>query len=194
MKEESKTREEIYRSLLNSSADAIILYDMGGKVRYVNPSFERIFGWTLKDVQGQEIPFVPESERAFSLAMIDELILNGTPCSGFETRRLTKDGRLVDVSISASRYHDCEGSPAGMLSILRDISPAKRIEDELRKSEENYRALYIESERLAKHYLTMLEASPEPLVVYDVEGKPLYTNPAFTTVSAGPSRSCAADP
>ncbi len=180
--EESKMREELYRSLLNSSADAIVIYDMEGKAQYVNPSFERIFGWTLEDVQGRRIQFVPEAEQDSSMAIITQLMQQGTPCTGFQTKRFTKDGRFVDVSISASRYHDHHGDPVGMLTILRDISDATRVQEELRKSREEYRALYVKSERLQKHYLTMLEDSPEPIVVYDVVGVPVYINPAFSRV------------
>ncbi|MEW6349872.1 MAG: PAS domain S-box protein [Thermodesulfobacteriota bacterium] len=180
--EESRMREELYRSLLNSSADAIVVYDMEGNAQYVNPSFARIFGWTLEDVQGTRIPYMPEEEREASMAIITELLERGTPCTGFQTRRLTKDGRYVDVSISASRYHDHHGNPLGMLAILRDISDAMHAQEELRKSREEYRALYVKSERLQKHYLTMLEDSPEPIVVYDVKGIPLYISPSFSRV------------
>ncbi|MBI5570086.1 MAG: PAS domain S-box protein [Desulfomonile tiedjei] len=180
--EESRLREELYRSVLNSSADAIVIYDMEGRAEYTNPSFTRIFGWELEELQGRKIPFMPDTEVESSLSLISSLIAEGTPVSGFETRRYTKDGRLLYISISGSRYHDHDGRPVGMLAILRDISDYKITEEALRRSEENYRALYAESERLRKHYRTLLDASPEPIVVYDVEGLPQYINPAFTRV------------
>ena len=126
--EESKKAEELYRSLIHSSADAIVIYDIEGKARYVSPAFTRIFGWSMEEVQGKRIPFVPESEREGSMAIIRELVDHGTPCHGFETKRHTKDGRTLDVSISASRYEDHEGKPAGILVILRDISERKKLE------------------------------------------------------------------
>ncbi|MBW2132955.1 MAG: PAS domain S-box protein, partial [Deltaproteobacteria bacterium] len=54
---------EVYRSLLHSSADAIVIYDMEGNARYVSPSFTRIFGWTQEELEGKRIGFVPESEK-----------------------------------------------------------------------------------------------------------------------------------
>ena len=60
--EESKRREDLYRSLLNSSVDAIVIYDMEGRAKYVNPAFTRIFGWTMGELEGRRIPFLPESE------------------------------------------------------------------------------------------------------------------------------------
>ncbi len=180
--EASKRGEELYRSLLNSSADAIVIYDMEGNAQYVNRSFTRIFGWTMDELYGRRIPFLPDSERESSIAIIQTLITEGTPCSGFETRRYTRDGGVLDVSISASRYHDHEGVPAGMLVVLCDITHRKQVEEALRKSEEKYRELYAEAERSSKLYRTLLDVSPEPIIVYDVKGIPSYVNPAFTRV------------
>jgi signal transduction histidine kinase/ActR/RegA family two-component response regulator len=82
-------------------------------------------------MEGKRMPFVPESETESSMAIIRNLVEKGTPCQGFETKRYTKDGRLLDVSISASRYNDHEGNPIGTLVILRDISEKKRLEAQL---------------------------------------------------------------
>lgn len=131
--ERSKRGEELYRSLLNSSADAVVIYDMDGKTRYVSPSFTCTFGWTMEEVAGKRIPFVPESESEATMKMIERLIQDGTPCSSFETKRYTKDGRALDISISASRYNDHEGRPGGILVHLRDITPRKRSEFEKEK-------------------------------------------------------------
>ena len=129
--EESKKAEELYRSLLHSSADAIVIYDLKGRIQYVSPTFTQLFGWTLEEAKGKRIPLLPESEKKKSLAAIFDLIKKGLPCRGFETKRLTKDGRLLEVSISASFYDDHRGRPAGALVILRDISERKSLEAQL---------------------------------------------------------------
>lgn len=180
--EAAKQEQERYLSLLNSSADAIIIYDLEGRTQYVNQSFTRIFGWTLEELCGRRVPFVPPEEQEASLAHIQRLVQEGIPCSGFETKRYTKDGRIIPVSISSSRYRDHEGRPAGILVILRDISDRKAAEEALRKSEERYRELYAESERARRLYRTLLDVAPEPIVVYDETGKAQYSNPAFARV------------
>jgi len=129
--EEATRREELYRSLLQSSPDAVVIYDLEGLVQYLSPAFSRLFGWTLDELAGKRIPFVPESERGRTMEMIRALHDEGTPCSGFETLRFTKSGDPVQVSISASRYDDHEGNPAGMLVMLRDISGRKELEAQL---------------------------------------------------------------
>jgi len=132
---DAKWNEELYRSVLNSSADAIVVYDMEGMALYINPAFTRIFGWERREILGRRIPFLPESEREASMAIIRDLIDNGIPCQGFITQRYNKAGQLLDISLSASRYHDHLGNPAGMLVILRDISEWKRMEVQLKHSE-----------------------------------------------------------
>ena len=133
--EEANHAKEVYRSLLHSSADAIVIYDLEGTVEYISPVFTQIFGWTLEELKGKQIPFVPEFEREATMAIIKELVENGTPCHGFETKRYTKDGRLLEVSISASRYEDQQNRPVGTLVILRDISEKKKLEAKLQYME-----------------------------------------------------------
>ena len=133
--EKSKRAEALYRSLLDSSADAIITYDLEGKAQFVSPAFTHIFGWTFGEIEGGRIPFMPESEREKTMAIIHDLVEYGKACHAFRTKRSTKDGRLLDVSISASRYDDHEGNPAGLLVILRDISDKKRLEAQLQHAQ-----------------------------------------------------------
>ena len=131
---ESKRREDLYLSFLNSSADAIMVYDLHGKTQYVSPSFIRLFGWTEEEVKGGEIPFVPESERDSEKALFDRVVGGGKAVRDFHTKRNVKDGSTLDVSISGSCYHDYEGNPAGMSVILRDITALKSLERTMRRA------------------------------------------------------------
>jgi PAS domain S-box-containing protein len=133
--DKSKQEEELYVSLLNASPDAIVVYNMQGEVKYLNPAFTDIFGWCFEELKGRRIPFVPDSEMEASMKIVFDLIEHGTPCSGFETKRLTKDARTIDISISGSRYHDSVGNPSGMLSILRDISETKKLEAQVQHAQ-----------------------------------------------------------
>ena len=133
--EESRRAQEVYRSLINSSADAIVIYDLDGCATYVSPMFTKIFDWSSEELIGKRVPFVPESEKEATLGVIRKVVDHGIPLQAFETRRTTKDGRVIDINLSASRYNDHEGRPAGMLVILRDISAAKRLEEHLQQVE-----------------------------------------------------------
>ncbi|MBF0527531.1 MAG: PAS domain S-box protein, partial [Deltaproteobacteria bacterium] len=129
--EKSLRTEEVYRSLFDASADAIVLYDLEGRTRYISPSFTKIFGWTLDEVLNTRIPFLPEAEKEPTLKTITDTITMGTPCHGFESKRMSKDGRILDVSISASRYDDHAGRPDGLLVVLRDITQQKLLQAQL---------------------------------------------------------------
>ena len=128
---EAKKAEELYRSFFRCSADAIVTYDLNGKVEYISPAFTEIFGWTLEKMKGKQIPFEHELKKESIVAVIQDLVEHGTPCNNFETKCWTKDGRLLDVSVSASRHNDHEGKHMGILFILRDISEKKRLEAKL---------------------------------------------------------------
>jgi two-component system, cell cycle sensor histidine kinase and response regulator CckA len=133
--EHSKKEEELYRSLLDSSADGIAIYDLEGRAQYINPSFSETFGWRLEELKDRRIPYVPESEDHISMEKIRRVIEDGERVKNFRTQRLTKDGRCLDVDISASRYTDHQNKPAGMLVVIRDISQQKALELQLQQSQ-----------------------------------------------------------
>jgi len=133
--EESRRSQEVYRSLINSSADAIVICSLEKQITYISPMFTAIFGWPPEDILGGPIPFESDSSLDDASAAIDQVIISGIPCHGKEARRLTKEGKSVDISLSISRYNDHEGQPAGILMILRDISAAKQMEEHLQQVE-----------------------------------------------------------
>jgi PAS domain S-box-containing protein len=182
----ARNDREILEALVNaidSSADAMIVYDLEGNARYVGESFTRMFGWTKDEVVGKKMPFVPEAELERSLKHIRRLIETGKPVSGgFETTRNTKDGRVLNVSVSASRYNDHDGNPAGILVIMRDITNRKRAQTQLRKNEEQYRRLYKRSKRGEDLYRSLINSSADAIVIYDLAGKTIYVSEAFTKI------------
>jgi len=124
--------EERYRLLLESSPDPIVVYNMQGKANYVNPAFEQTFGFSGKDVFGKSIDFVPEENWPETKDAIENM-LKGKKIHLFETRRLTKDGRVLDVQISSTLYNNKDGKPEGNIVILRDVSAQKKTEKELKE-------------------------------------------------------------
>jgi PAS domain S-box-containing protein len=122
--------EERYRLLLESSPDPIVVYNLQGKTMYVNPAFEQTFGLRREELLGKHIDFVPEESWPETRAAIEDM-LSGQKIHLFETKRLTKDGRRLDVQLSSTLYFDEQGAPAGNIVTLRDISAQKRAEQEL---------------------------------------------------------------
>jgi PAS domain S-box-containing protein len=130
--ERLRENEERYRSLLKSSPDPIVVYTMNGTAAYVNPAFEQTFGFSNEEVLGRRIDFVPPESWPETRKRIKRM-LRGIKIQLFETKRLTKDGRVLDVQISSTLYKDREGLPAGNIVILRDVSALKQAEEELKK-------------------------------------------------------------
>ncbi|MEJ2286522.1 MAG: PAS domain S-box protein, partial [Desulfobacterales bacterium] len=124
--------EQRYRLLLESSPDPIVVYDLAGMATYVNPAFEQAFGYTSDELLGKQIDFVPEENWPETKDVIGKM-LSGQKIQLFETRRLTKDGKVLDVQISSTLYLNRNGQPVGNIVTLRDISAQKKAEVELRK-------------------------------------------------------------
>ncbi|MEW5721535.1 MAG: histidine kinase N-terminal 7TM domain-containing protein [Thermodesulfobacteriota bacterium] len=125
--------EERHRAVLEASVDPIVVYDVEGRVLYVNPSFTRVFGWHLHELEGRAIDFVPEELQEQTRTMTDR-IMGGEVFRGIETRRYTKWGNLIDVSVSAAYFQDREGRTLGSVVNLRDVTGAKRLEQALREA------------------------------------------------------------
>jgi PAS domain S-box-containing protein len=124
--------EQRYRLLLESSPDPIVLYNIRGKATYVNPAFEQTFGFTSDELLGKQVDFVPQENWPETKKAIENM-LSGQKIQLFETKRLTKDGRVLDVQISSTLYLNRNSEPAGNIVTLRDVSAQKKAEIELRK-------------------------------------------------------------
>ena len=135
--------EERYRLLLESSPDPIVVYNMRGRATYVNPAFEQTFGFSSEEVFGKNIDFVPEHSWPETRDAIENM-LKGKKIHLFETQRLTKDGRVLDVQISSTLYRDQAGKPVGNIVILRDISVQKKAEKVLKQYHDQLEELVAE--------------------------------------------------
>ena len=127
--------EERFRTVLEASPDPFVLYDMEGRVIFLNLAFTRVFGWTLEEQLGKKIDqFVPEENWPETRKMI-ETVTAGKQLAATETNRYTRDGRVIPVIISGAPYLDRDGTPAGSIINLRDISEQKRLQSQLQKAQ-----------------------------------------------------------
>ncbi len=122
--EVSRESEKRYRTLLEFVPYPMAVFTLEGKVSYVNPAFSETFGWTLKELEGGRIPYVPEEleeETKESLKkLFEEKIIRR-----YETKRLTKSGKVLDVIMRGAIFSGNGGEPGGELVILRDITKEK---------------------------------------------------------------------
>ena len=135
--------EQRYRLLLRSSPDPIVLYNIQGKATYVNPAFEQTFGFTSDELLGKQVDFVPQENWPETQEAIENM-LSGQKIHLFETKRLNKDGSVLDVQISSTLYLNRNGQAAGNIVTLRDISAQKKAEVELRQYHDHLEELVAE--------------------------------------------------
>ena len=116
--------EKRFRALLDVVPSPIVVFSLDGLVSYLNPSFTKLFGWTIKELKGRQLPYgSPEIE--LEAAESFRRILEEGGLVPYETRRMTKDGRVLDVVTRGVVYTEFKGEPAGALIVLRDITLEK---------------------------------------------------------------------
>ena len=119
------------RTVLEAAPDPMIVRDMEMRVIYLNPAFTRVFGWHMDEVLNQTIDFVPEESIPETEEFMEQIRM-GFAFSGVETKRLSKTGRKVDVSISGAVFLDTDGKPEGFINTLQDIGERRKKDEELR--------------------------------------------------------------
>jgi len=136
-----RTAEQLgeYRSrlalIIDSSEDAIISKDLKGIITSWNKGAERIYGYTPEEVAGKHISLLAPSDRPDEIAEILQKIARGDSIKPYESVRVTKDGRHLNVSISVSPLRDAKGDIVGASAIARDITAQKQVEAQLHQSQ-----------------------------------------------------------
>ncbi|MCJ7540531.1 MAG: PAS domain S-box protein [Desulfobacterales bacterium] len=122
-----RNSEEQLKSFLNSNPNPVVVYNSQGHPLYLNPAFTKVFGWTMEELKGEKIPFVPSDQEQITTEKIKKLFQTHKTIS-FNTRRLTKNGDIRDILISAAEIKGTEKEAAGMVVNLVDITEAKKLE------------------------------------------------------------------
>ena len=152
-----------HRALVEAFPDAIIDFDLEGRVRSWNGGATRIFGFTADEVIGRVSPIVPPEEReAFAETL--RRVAGGEVLHGLDLQRLYKDGSTIDVIASAAPVRNAQGEAEGVICSMTDVTSRKRSERALAASEGRKDAI--------------LRAALDPVVVVDHEGLVTEMNPA----------------
>ena len=159
--------EKRFRSVMEGAPDPIVVYNTKGETTYLNPAFTQVFGWTLDELRSRKIDYVPK-ECLPETKMMIEKINRGESIHGVETRRFTKSGEVLDISISAAILHNSQGDPTGQITTLRDISERKQVDQILRKEREKFRIL--------------VEEAPLGVSLIAKNGHYEYLNPRFIEI------------
>ncbi|MBC8105513.1 MAG: MEKHLA domain-containing protein [Anaerolineae bacterium] len=139
-------------AIIESSDDAIVSKTLEGVVTSWNRGAQRIFGHTAEEMIGMSILKLIPPDRQHEEPNILARIATGERIDHYETIRVTKDGRRIDVSVTISPIRDPSGRVIGVSKIARDVTQQKRLQKELTQAKEA-----AESANIAKdHFLSLL--------------------------------------
>ncbi|HEY3066055.1 MAG TPA: PAS domain S-box protein [Methylomirabilota bacterium] len=113
-------------AIVDSSDDAIVSKTLDGVVTSWNAGAERIFGWTAAEAVGRHITFIIPKERHAEENDVLARIMRGEVLDHFETVRVAKDGRLLNISLTVSPVRDSAGRIVGASKIARDVTERMR--------------------------------------------------------------------
>src|SRR3990170_3396264 len=166
---ERKQAEEVrarLAAIVESSEDAIIAKTLEGVITNWNRGAQKVYGYAAEEVLGKPINILVPPDRPNEIPTILEKLRNGEAIDHYETVRVAKDGRRLDISLTISPIKDSAGNIVGASTIASNITERKRAEKALKESEWLYR--------------TVIEQAKENIFLVDAETRRiLESNPAF---------------
>jgi PAS domain S-box-containing protein len=154
-----------FATVVSDSNDAVILHDFDGKILAWNSGAKNTYGYSEAEALGMNVrEIVAELDRDAAIDLLEK-IKAGEVVSSFELRRLTKDGRVLDVWLTTTLLRDESGKPVAIATTERDISERKRAEEAL-----------IEKVEQLRRFATVVSDSNDAVILHDFDGKILAWN------------------
>jgi len=166
MEETLKKDIEKYKNILEGLEDGYFEVDLAGNFTFFNPAMLEILGYSNDELIGMNNrQFMDQINAKKVFTTFNRVYRTGKPTKAFDWELIRKNGekRIVETSVSLRKEEN--NIIIGFMGIARDITKSKQTEIALKKSEESYRLL--------------LEALPDPIVLYDRDGRVQYANPSF---------------
>ena len=137
-----QNRQAFLAAIVDGSNDAIATKTLDGLVTFWNPAAERIFGYSASEIVGRPITVLFPPDRLEEETEFRRRLSQGQHIDHYETVRVHKDGRLIDISVTLSPLRDKAGNIFGVSKIARDITLRKRAETVLREQLEFWRVAF----------------------------------------------------
>lgn len=131
---ELQRTKQYLESFVGHTSDAIHVVDMDGRIQQVNQAFETIYGWSAEEAVGWIPTYVPQ-EHCPAHKELFESVKNGGSVTDYESSHYTKNGGLIDVSMTISAIRDEQERIVAIATITRNITSKKQSEEMIRRSE-----------------------------------------------------------
>jgi PAS domain S-box-containing protein len=132
-KKEIERAQAMLAAIVDSSDDAIIGKTLGGMIVSWNEGAVRMYGYTAAEMIGKPISILVPKDRPNEIPEILKKVKSGAHIEHFNTLRLCKDGRPIDVSLTVSPIRDKGGKVVGASTIARDITGQRKLQEELNR-------------------------------------------------------------
>ncbi|MCH8259122.1 MAG: PAS domain S-box protein, partial [Planctomycetes bacterium] len=165
---EEKLRESDarFRAIFEGAGIGMALADMDGRLVESNATFQQMLGYDAQELRGMVFTdFTHPEDAAVDMALYKELEARKRHHYQIEKRYIRKDGQLVYGQLTVSLVHGNGAKPQFAIGMVEDITAHKKAEEALRDSEIRFR--------------TTFESAAIPMVLGDVHGGFIETNPAF---------------
>lgn len=129
-------------AIVTTTSDGIISKTLDGTITSWNQGAERIFGYSAAEMIGQSIRRLIPADRQHEEDAFLARLAAGEGIDHFETVRIRKDGKMIDVSVSISPLRSRGGIVTGASKIVRDVSERKAAEAALAESEDRFRGIF----------------------------------------------------
>jgi len=150
-------------AIIESSKDSIIGKDLNGIITSWNDGARKLYGYTAEEALGQPISLLIPLDRQNEISLVLERLARGETVDTYETERITKAGKILDMSVTTSPIKDRSGHLIGVSTIGRDITDRKLAQSAQQTSELRYRRLF--------------ESAKDGILILNDSGKIVDANP-----------------
>jgi len=144
-------RNSMLAAIIDSSEDAIISKNLNGIIMSWNKAAERMFGYKEAEVKGKHVSILIPQDRLPEEDMIISSLKAGNRIEHYETIRVTKDGRFLNISLTVSPVKNEEGVIIGASKIARDITRQKEAEETIRRYNEQLKLINAIGKTISAH-------------------------------------------
>jgi PAS domain S-box-containing protein len=152
-------------SMVDSSNDAVVGKTLDGIITDWNSGAERLYGYTAGEIIGKPARVLTPPDRSDEVPQLIGRIRNGERIERYETERITKDGRRIQVSLSLSPVKNAQGIIIGASSTANDITEKKRMQDEILRAKNEWERTF--------------DAVPDLIAILDREQRIVRVNKAM---------------